>query len=473
MPSTSSVPASTSPLHNIWLDLLPPELRTRIAIHVSNGKQNEDALHLAESTPLQRSAVLSALQNKLTVSEPQHVSRWTAIFHSSIRHVCFVKHVSFPSWCTPHPLSLLSAPTLHRAEISDSSHFLQAIAHSQSLRLLRICVQGGANTDLLLGTLRTLRLTELQLWCTEKSMRRCPIREMSLVVDQPHAIAAACDGLTALRMHCYHGDPIWELLPTFPTLRKVIVESKVPETVLPLLRRLESVQIIGANGTLALARQLGSVVTLLVTSEHVDAEAFSELAESCPRLSDIEFIVAEGVEEALFEAAQWMSGLRSLKLRWAEPSEWGPRGHKWNVAKFCGMNSWVMRRAVGLMPELDSLDLLYVRVEMEQLEAMLKKTGRRLKHFGTSIADQEEPPLERLSLLLNAVIAYNPELESLNLDSVRTDQMAMLGIMQHENATVRARQRVMLSTSLKLLKRAAPLLDVEKIEEWTRWYFLD
>lgn len=473
MPSTSLAPIPTCSLHKVWLDLLPSELRTRIAIHVSNGKQNEDALHLAEASPVQRAAVLSALQNKLTVSNSQHASRWTAIFRSSIRHVCFVKYVSFPPCCIPHPLTLLSAPTLHRAEINDSSQFLHAIAHSQSLRLLRICVQGGTNTDLLLGTLRTLRLTELQLWCTEKSMRRCPIREMSLMVDQPNAIAAACDGLTALRMHCYHGDPIWDLLPTFSTLRKVIVESKVPETVLPLLRRLESVQIIGANGTLALARQLGAVVTMLVTSEHVDATAFSDLAQSCPRLSDIEFIVAEGVEEALFAAAQQMGGLRSLKLRWAEPSQWGPRGHKWNVAKFCGMDSWATRRAVGLMPELDSLDLLFVRVEMEQLEAILRKTGKRLKHFGTSIADQDEPPLERCTLVLNAVIAYNPELELLNLDVVRTDQMAMLGIMQHENAAARARQRVMLSTSLKLLKRAAPLLDVEEIEHWTRWYFLD
>lgn len=459
--------------HNkVWLDLLPPELRAGIATHVCNGKQSEHALNLAETSPNQRAAVLSALDDVVSFDNNHNASRWTKLFQSSVRQVTFDKYVIFPRPVEHHPLSLLAAPTLHRAEIPSSEPFLRAIANSPNLRLLRIFVQSNLDVNLLWKTLKALNLTELQLWCAEKRSCQCAIRRMLAEDDAVTCLASRLGNLKALRVRCFHRDPIWQIIPALPSLRQVIIESRVPQEAIDRLREMQSVRIIGVPGAANLASRLGQVATVLVTNERVDNVDLEHVSKRCPRLSELEIAVSEGVEHTLYWAAQRMLKLRNLKLRWGEPEDWWARSHGWNVAKFCGVTEGMIARAIRFLPELRDLDLLCVRLSMKELGGILKVIGKRMRHFGTSIADQDEPPFERMELLLKVLVAHNTELRSLNFDVLRTQEMKMLGMMQNLDPVVRLRQRNSLSSALQKLSRTVPRLDLDELENCTMWYFL-
>lgn len=69
----------------LWLDKLPLEIRSRIAVHVWHGQQSIGALYLAETNDSQREAVMCALRYKLElhfdVIEPL---RWSEIFRLDV-----------------------------------------------------------------------------------------------------------------------------------------------------------------------------------------------------------------------------------------------------------------------------------------------------------------------------------------------------------------------------------------------------
>eukprot|EP00177_Eucheuma_denticulatum_P007734 GFKZ01014068.1.p1 GENE.GFKZ01014068.1~~GFKZ01014068.1.p1 ORF type:complete len:467 (-),score=56.84 GFKZ01014068.1:624-2024(-) len=465
MPSKSGQP-------RVWLDVLPPELRTGIATHVCNGKQSEHALNLAETSPNQCAAVLSALDDVVSFENNHNASRWTKLFKSSVRQVTFDKYAIFPRPAEHNPLSLLSAPTLHRAEIPSSEPYLKAIANSPSLRLLRIFVQSNMDIKLLFATLQTLNLTELQLWCCERRSYQCAIRKMISYDPTAISLASSVGDLKALRVRCFHRDPIWKIIFAMPTLRQVIVECRVPEACMHRLREMQSVHIISVPGAVHLATGLGQVASVLVTSEKVADTDLDNVSKKCPRLNVLEISVSEGVEHTLYWAAQRMLKLRVLKLRWAEPDVWWPRSHGWNVAKFSEVTEGMILRAIRFLPDLTDLELLCARLSMKELGGILTLIGKKMKHFGTSIADQDEPPFERMELLLNVFVAHNTELRSLNFDVLRTQEMTMLGMMQNADPVVRLRQRNSLSSALRRLSRAVPRLDLDELENCTMWYFL-
>lgn len=470
-PSNCSVQLHKPPVKRLWLDILPSELRVRIALHVSGARQTENALRLAEVNPIQRAAVLFTLSHKLILSDSTLASRWASLFASDVRQVTFDRYFSFKSADTPHFNQLLRAPNLFRADIRGHPAELLAIAGSKSVRELAVTLRKDVDLELLLVTLSSLTVKKLQLICTTER-RYCPVKKLVQRNSRHDALSIACPELQSLRLACFHRDPLWTLLPTFPKLREVMLETRVQVAALPSLSTLDSVHIIGAQAPLYVAEKLGTVVKSLATKQCLLKSDVEMLGRRCPKMSDLRVGIHEDASVALIDALSNMSSLKSLKMRWGVPAAPAARGYKWNIASFCSVQPGILLRALDNLPDLVELELLCVRIDIAELTAILRKLGKRLQRFSTSIADQDEGPFQRLDRIVRAVTRYNPSLHNLSIDMQRTDQMTLLGIMQHENREQRVRQGRMLVAALKELSRTAPALRTEEISAWMMWYFL-
>lgn len=478
MPHTALLPKSkrpkiSGPSRSIWLDLLPAEIRVRIATLVSSRTQCEDALHLAETTPLQADAVVSALDYSVEIDHTIESDRWTSIFRPAVRRVYFSPWIMSLDPSKPGPLSLLVRPTLRCAIINSHSVVLSTIRFSKSLRRLRIYTDQRCDVPLLIDTLGALNLNELQLWCTEKIPSLCPIMLLARNELRKATLSSKCNSITALRIHCPHREPIWNLMPCFRGLNRLIIESNhVPETLYPTLLGLKDVHIMGIRNAYDLAIKLKSVVTKLQTSQLLDAEMFEQLLEVCPRLTSLEIGAVEGIEHGIKRVARSLEGLRILKLRWEEPTEWHPREHRYNVAQFATVTPGLIAESLKFMVDLESIDLLSVRVGMDEVERVLSSCGRRLKHFGFSFADQDETPFDRLLGILDIVRRCNPEIRSLELDMLRTEDMVLLGMMQTNSSREREQLEATLDRAFKSLARTAIMLDLQELQDSIGWYFL-
>lgn len=476
----------------MWLDALPPDVLSRVASYVvseatSHKNHSENTSHwvllLAETNEVLRGAVLSALSYTLKMDEcSEHPARWTSVFLPGVRVLIFGENR--PHWqrlfagvpLHPHPLSLLKAPTLLRAEISCEPDVLQAVAGSMSVRELCVHIRTEGPHELLLDTLKTLRLEKLELRCQVeyKHRIRCPFNEMICRHPAADALSVCCPGLQSLEIKCHRRDhwnarigfkdPLWRVVPTLPALREVTVSSEVPDHALEMLRGIESVNITGTPNAFDLALRLGTSVTCLHTLKSLDSEEVAALAR-CPRLKDLAINLSEGAEGAFKEAMAAMTSLRSLKIRWARPEAWTARTHKWNIGQFTTAAPGTLLRVVESSPDLVKLQLDYVRIGLKELTGMLGFMGRRLQHFGVSIFDQDEPPFERLEAIIHALTKYNAELEFFHVEWSRGDDEEMLRMVRAQAGESR-RRRDRIRAGLRRLKRRAPRFETNFLEVW-------
>lgn len=353
---------------------------------------------------------------------------------------------------------------------------LHAVAGSNSVRELCVHIRTEGPHELLLDTLKTLRLEKLELRCQVeyKHRIRCPFNEMVCRHPAADALALCCPGLQSLEIKCHrrdhwnarigYKDPLWRVLPTLPKLREVTVSSEVPEHALEMLRKMDSVHIKGTPNAWDLALRLGPVVTTLHTLKSLGNKEVAALAK-CPRMKDLAINLDEGAEEAFKEAMTGMTSLRSLKLRWARPQAWAGREHKWNIGRFTTAGPGRLLEVVKRSPDLVKLQLDYVRMSMEEVRGILKWMGKRLQHFGVSIFDQDEAPFERLERIIVELTRFNGELVFLHVEWSRGDDDEMMRMVRAHAGESR-RKRDGIRAGLKRLKRRAPRLETNFLEVW-------
>lgn len=476
----------------MWLDALPPDVLSRIALYVvseatSRNNHSEGTSHwvllLAETNEALHAAVLSAFSYTLKMDEcSEHPARWTSVFLPGVRVLIFGENR--PHWqrlfagvpLHPHPLALLKAPTLFRAEISCEQDVLHAVAGSTSVRELCVHIRTEGPHELLLDTLKTLRLDKLELRCQVeyKHRIRCPFNEMICRHPAADALAVCCPGLQSLEIKCHRRDhwnarigfkdPLWRVVPTLPALREVTVSSEVPDHALEMLRSIESVNITGTLSAFDLALKLGTAVTCLQTFKFLDLKEVAALVR-CPRVKGLAINLDEGAEAGFKEAMAAMTSLRSLKIRWARPEVWAARGHKWNIGRFTTAGPGTLLHVVRSSPDLVKLQLDYVRISLKELTGMLRLMGRKLQHFGVSIFDQDEPPFERLESIIYALTKHNPELEFFHVEWSRGDYEEMLRMVRSQAAKSKmSRDRI--GAGLRRLKRRAPRVETNSLEVW-------
>lgn len=481
------VDGSTEQAQKVWLDLLPPELRSRIAVHVTRGKENEDSLSLSETTRLQAEAVSSALSYRLHMDTPsfsKYPARWTSLFADNVRTLMLfhmVEKTSGPE-SNPYPVVLLKAPTLRRAEINDSDAELCAIKNSPSINELLVRIRRKGSHTLLLESLKSLKLSKLELMCCVKEGQDCPYKKSERLNPTPGALATSCPNVTSLQVCCMDYDrcertwddenfPFWQLLPTFPALCEVNVEREAPEAVIPTLRGLESVMIKYAPDATQVASELGKPVTMLKTTESLNASEIAQIAK-CPRLRELAFYVDAGAEGPLIDVASSTPGLRSLSLEWSTNSARRPRKHKWNVGSRCEVPSGMIFRLVQALPELVALDLYCVRIDLSEVLLALRHMSTRLERFGTSLEDQDETPLDRLESIVMILISHNQSLQRFSFDA---EQSLIHGeyhrYLLGPKAAEKQRQQVRrVRRLLRRLQVSAPMLD-SYTEHYFDWFF--
>lgn len=371
----------------------------------------------------------------------------------------------------PDPITFIQTPSLRRAEILDEPAVLRAIAMSH-VRELKVSVYGLAPQHLLLDTLKRLHLTSLELHCIVVIKKMCPFNRFTQALSVPvlEALTACCPTLSVLKMKCaYHGhnNPLGRVVRLLPKLREVTVVTEPPKDALVQLCSIESVRICNAPNALQLAMELGSNVTCLVTSESLDATQVADLVR-CPRLSHLAIDVKEGAERSLLKIVRAMHSLRSLKLKWPRPEIWIALRYRWNGLCFTKADADAILRAIEVAPDLVELDLRYVRVPTHQLTEILLNMGPRLKHFGTSIWDQDEAPFDQLEILIRALTRHNSGLCSFEVsESIgREKELLRTVYTTEEPLEMRTSQECRLRYALRVLKRSAPMMNTDELEDF-------
>lgn len=374
----------------------------------------------------------------------------------------------------PDPITFIGAPSeLRRVEILDEPTLLTALlmSNSSSIRDLKVSIYGLAPQQFLLRTLASLHLTSLELECILVIKEECPFNSVTQACLLPEALQTCSRTLSALKMscvyHCHEQTPLWRTLTLLPKLSEVTVITDPPSNVLVQLRSIQSVRICFASNGYQLAMELGSNVTCLLTSESLNAAQVAALVK-CPQLSHLAIDVKEGAESSLLTLLRAMKCLRSLKLRWPRPEIWIALRYRWNGLCFGKADANAILRAIQVAPDLVELDLRYVRIPTQQLKEILLSMGPRLKHFGTSIWDQDEAPFDQLEMLIRALTMHNSGLRSFEVsESIgREKELLRTVYTTEEPLETRKFQEFRLRYALRVLKRSAPMMHTHELEDF-------
>lgn len=454
----------------IWLDLLPGEVRETIVRSACEGAlsttlasdSNETALHLAQSSPVQRGTVLSVLGYHMRghVDDMQWcVKAWITLFGDDAQRISLTTR----PWESARGDAfhcLFFAPRLRDVEICDYPAYLSPVT-GLSLRTLSIDVQGDCPANELIAMLPKIAAEELRLNFNYSIGERPDPWEA--IADSN--VLAHCPNLRVLDVMCCRDraareGSIWSVICKVTSLRELIVDGEdeytldeVPETVLSYLSQLDSVSLSGMGTDLAalIGTSVKDVSTLFAESACRDVDVLALV--SCKNLKQLALVLDIGVEYVLAKTLRELPDLELLNLTWEYGSMYIEPSHG------------EILNAVLAAPKLKELSLIDVSIRMSELTQILQALGTRLQTLVTSLCDQVETPLERLAEICRAAADYNPGLHTLEtLDSQVSDYL------EDEDLSSRFESGAATIRMLRWLEIKAPMLStddmVEKISRW-------
>lgn len=481
----------------IWLDLLPQELAEKIAHTVSGGNRTVDALQLAQTSTLQRRAVVSALFGSFTLRgyNSENESAWISCFIPEVRKVAVGRlYAGLETRLRTQVSVLSSGPCLTSAKIPDDPVLLHAVGRATCLRELTVLDTdttwpGMSATRLLLQTLSGLSLRKLDLHCSMPWNSTCMFTRIAQNGDC--LLANCCPNLTSFGSLCacsHDNHPFWTIWSSFPHIREISLERDPPDWLIPRLRTLKSARIrctTDATAALRLAKRLGPSVTFVyVGSNWSVAQRDLEVISECKNLSGLRMVVDEGTECSVEKALPAVSGLNSLALSWKfahrrplkrEVKYWplSERGRKKRFShdRLCDVTIGTMMSIVQRMPALASLDILRVRISVAEVGSILKHLGGQLRHFGVSFNDQHEPAVERFRIILETIVERNRDLRSVSAGKERMPDFLLIDKIEERFLT--AEQTLQLRKAKNLLhfltrrvRKCVPFFDMHSLRNW-------
>lgn len=387
-----------------------------------------------------------------------------------------------------HALDLFKAQSLRCIEMSDSDRELHAVKDSPSIHELVVILRRKRTPLLLLETLKSLKLTNLKLMYFVWEGADCTYKTFSHLNPTPGALAVSCPKVTSLQLSCMDYDQcgrrgdrenfgFWYLLPTFPVLRELSVERVVPDEVIPMLQKLESVAIRDALNATELASKVATPVTVLNTIASLGPSEVA-LITKCPCLRELALYFDPGAEGPLIDVARSAPGLRSLRLEWRGarglPLNRFPRKHMWDVSHHWQLAPGFILAVVEALPELTALDLYGVRVDLKEILEVLRHIGTRLGRFGISLEDQGETPLDRLESVMMTLVVHNPSLQSFRFDSESInihDEYLRERLAEHAALETLREQVRRVRRLLQRLQVSAPMFAASSTDTFCAWYF--
>lgn len=445
-----------------WLDELPLEICERIATYVSNGSLTADLLHLAQSSPKQGAAVIKSLDYKLTFvsSCPTRVMNgFVDLLKDNVAeaNVAEVKNRNVSR--------VLEGRMLSAASITDYRAHLYAATALMQIRDLHLKIEALVPRKLVLRALASLPLTKIFIVCHHDRSSRCPFLE-------PIPFAHACPDVISLsaKCRCHPRDPApWRVLPHLQQVREVEIFDDLPKQWFPKVSTLESVKVFGRNAYIT-AATLGHSVTQLNLLEGASALTKNQLAvlRRC-RLTVLRARLAAHAEASLPQFCRETPNLRVLELQWRHSRETRSRCPFYGV-RFVRMLKGVLLCAVKTLPVLCELRLLSVQLQMSELIAALRFIGPRLRFFGTSIANQQEEPFDRLRGIVETTSVYNVDLREFYVSESAPmfpfGSFVLVGRL--ESLKEMAAKGALLAGVVQKLKRRAPALDSKSLDSITR-----
>lgn len=440
-----------------WLDKLPEDVCVRLAAHVCHDDQDLDGLALAKTSPLLRRAVLTILDHSLIIWDKESFGKlaaapktgnwdtltnrkWMSVMGADV-HKVFQPMLRTLLYKRPprYTLRLLSLPNLRMVDITDHPNYLSAVSRSSSIRELSIRWLGQVPLTKMLETFSKVQLTKLKTICPDPRDRsptfQCPFSDPRLSNTDGNGISTCLPGLKSvdIRCVCYSAIPqdgeimFWQFLASLKTVEEVSfvwVDSgdNIPQESYRFLSKRASVRIMESPFANEFASRIGSSVTAIL-NDHDILNAALTTTQVCglpnlARLKKLSFKIREGAEKDLPDVVAKLPELNVLNLSWERNVEGSRDRCRYTGSRFATALPGAMLRTVQVAPQLFEIGFVQVRIPLIEVVAILSSIRGQLRFFEFSMGDQEEPPLDRLEMVLLAAVQNNPELRYFVVDDM-------------------------------------------------------
>lgn len=219
----------------------------------------------------------------------------------------------------------------------------------------------------------------------------------------------------------------WRDLPMLKTLQEVSFmwytsPDTIPKEALRFLSTRSSVRIMNSPHTHQLASLIGSSVSEITHYHHTRFNPFNEEQlcdlRNLTRLKKVCFKIEEGPDKVLPQVVEKLPELTTLDILWVRTGFEAREPCRYSGSCFAAASLGIMLRTVKGAPLLPILHMTRVRILLVEIHAILKSIGRRLLVFETSIGDQEECPFDRLAALLLTAAEHNTNLQGFAVEDI-------------------------------------------------------
>lgn len=348
-----SAPSPKRPKHEtnkpFWLDKMPALVREKIVILVGDGRQlSDDTLCLAQTSQLQRLAVMTSIPADLSISLNLYCLShgWVDLLVGHIRSLAIRDYMCPSTYRRDDErgafidplLRLLRKAKVESASVPGIDIFLSALKRSESLR--HLAITGGFDHNSLVRNLHHMgpSLSSLNLSCDEMYFAQFEMQSPTCPIKYFHEqgwidVTTSCPNLKNLHLSCRHIQPntVSLLAGKLPSLASVGVGSPavwrlldVSEEDIVALCSFENVTLENVSGGLQLASRIGKSISGFVYTcrdeDQLDHEF--DLAQELvkyPRLSSLGVKLSRAELNTLITVIPLLPKLISLTI----VLEWG------------------------------------------------------------------------------------------------------------------------------------------------------
>lgn len=482
----------------LLLDVLPHDVRVRIAQFVSYGSQTDDLLALARTNFMQSSAVFDSLHHRYVLSSVfQLLARWVEVVSQDIKElVCDAKSLQNASHglqTQTHLVTLCRAPTLRRLTLLyPQTDVLDAIRNSPYVREVKAHVHDMVRVLPLVETLKTLNLESVEFVCcslritSRGASRGYCLRKVTSLFDKTGegSLAALFPNLRVFRMSCDRhlsqrtfaeefDHFSLNSLRSLPQMKSVTLHSMLSDDMLQLLDGIQEVRL-EVDGPEAVYRSkvppgLVQRLTALSTDDCFSESHQGNLQE-CVGLVELDTGLESGSEIAFGQLLRRLDDLRKLTVRWSceqqrDGGMFSGRGIRTDQFRYATGKDVAALFLEGNVPRVEEIRLRQVRISKEDVASILRVVGAGLKELEVDLLYQNEAPLERVVILLELVMMQCPKLQRLKLAYIPGGLWwGQRYSTNNGSREEREMQRLDAERLVGLVKRHVPMLDVSDIE---------
>lgn len=398
-------------MSSTWLDLLPQNILTLITRSISRNLC-PDLCTLATLSLKVKESCCAAVNYTLEGNDPEEIDAHCDVIEDTVRTVVAFRVIDDKT----RYHQLLAANTLRTATIWESTQVYEALGRGGTCQDLTMHFNDDATSPLLADLLRKLPLKRLTLSCyVHRPVKRSLSASPLVDPESDMFLAKVCPQLEYLQVTSVKDNTqsiFWKLVRHFKHLKQLDVMTRPRMSLLEHLRNIENVRILRRiKDSVYFAEQLSSSVTSFCTNEVLEEVEYGVL-QACS-LQELHISVRPEHIDLLKELIARFPELTQLKLNFSSYDDYTKKRKR--GAEYDSYETGTMFNLVKGLSCLESLGLIGVCVDEEELVDIVKATGNQLRVFETCIKGQPEPLFDRLELILKSLLLYNRRIEALRI----------------------------------------------------------